>query len=200
MRKLPPKVRRALPPFPSKKIFNKSIVTVERRRLAIEHFFRVLTRQNYIQKHMFLLKPVQLDKISLVSEANIAAPVLSPDLTNRLKSIAQFEPVSNKNLQDSIRNQAIKSLPEIQFTSPTVVSSLRPGSHRNVIPDVLGNYTLHWKLADCLEPQTCMYYATCGGRSYTVKIQHQEQGFGTLQEQHAIHAAVRNLCHGNIEG
>lgn len=194
MRKIPPTVQRSLPPFPSKKLFNKSIVTVERRRIGLERFLRGLLRTAYIQKHMFLLRPIRLDGVP-TSESTLVtpAPVLSPDLEKRIKGIVEFDQeMLNKHTNTNRLNQVALSLPQIKVASPTIVSTLRAGSHRNVIPETLGDYVLHWKLADCLEPQTSLYYSSCNGRSFTIKVQYQETGTGTLQEQHGIHAAVSN--------
>lgn len=191
MRKIPPTVQRSLPTFPSKKIFNKSIVTIERRRIGLERFLRSLLRTAYVQKHMFLLRPIRLDGLP-ISESSLVvpAPVLSPDLENRIKGIAQFDQALSTNQNRDRLNQVAVSLPQLKVASPTVISTLRAGSHRNVIPDTLGNYSLHWKLADCLEPQTSLYYSSSNGRSFTIKVQYQESGVGSLQEQKAIHEEV----------
>ena len=191
MRKLPPRVKRSLPPFPSKALFNKSIVTVEKRRIAIERFFRALLLTNFIKKRMYFLRPLRLDKIPVQGSTVVESARMEDirQMTKRTKSVAYFPSDELERFPRSLPGN--RGLPVIEFASPTLVSSLRPGAHRNVIPQLLGDYTLHWKLADCLEPQTSLYFASGGGRSFSVKVQHQEQqGQGTIHQTREIHLLV----------
>lgn len=204
MRKLPPRVKHSLPPFPSKAIFNKSIVTIEKRRIAIERFFRALVMTNYIQRRLYLLRPVKLDMIPAIGQSVDSSKFENlAEMTKRTKSIAIFNPDGNRqnsnmvSSPEGIKPRSVLSFqepqkkPSFEFSAPIVVSSLKFGGHRT--PQVLGNYTLHWKLADCLEPQTSIYFASKETNSFSLKLQHQDKGNGTLEKQHEIHLMVCSI-------
>ena len=210
MRLLPQRVRRSLPPFPSKVVFNKNIVTIEKRRLAIQKFLRSLIMIHYVQKRLYLLRPINLESIPVQGQNTDSAKYENlKDLTRRTKSIAIFNssgpnspvnsavnspinsPVRASSITDRLNSGSVRNFLDAQTKvcseSPISVSSfIKSGTHRR--PKSIGEYVIHGKLVDCLETHTSIYSASKDTKRFSLKLQINE--IGSLENHYKIHLMV----------
>ena len=183
---LPVRVKHSLPPFPSKAIFNKSVIFVEKRRIHIERFFRALIQNNYIQRRLYILRGLGLDQVDLsvdkepeAVERPLSAHFLIPERKDQRGSTNT--PLHGKSVQ-------IPSESPLSFISEQTRSGQPLGSHRN--PLMLGQYTLLWKIVDSIEPFASLQYASNNNIAYFIKTKSMEFDKNSLQPQFNIHKMV----------
>jgi len=187
IRRLPPQVKHSLPPFPQKVLFNKSLAVLEKRRVMIERFVRGLIHCNYIQRRLYMLKPIGLEQLDLSTDLeqekrkSITRP-LSVSVPLARKAILEANQPSSVNQNLSMRtemqlrqstpiNKLLNDPGSLASTSPTGLSEIRAANHRNTIPKTVAGYHIDYKLADCLEVRTSLYRASRGPEVFLLKIQ-----------------------------